>query len=292
MIRVKCPKCTKTLGFDERRSGAVGTCPQCGQKFKLPRRSVPPAPVSPGGKGTGDRRPAKAPPQKAPPQPAARHRREDLEDDLTPYQIQALEDNKPLEDERVDQMVIDAWRQREREKAWAAVGPAAKVMKIFGGIMAVLVIVAFFLVLGDCILYWFKMEQAAANPDNREDYPIPRMFIFSNYPPGEAPAGMILGIATGATIFLLVMYGLIIAGAEKMKKLDSYGLAMTGSIIGIPFLFGMGALGLISILDKKVKRQFPSFKEEREKWEKEYWEGRKEDEEDEEEEYDEDEEEE
>jgi hypothetical protein len=65
-----------------------------------------------------------------------------------------------------------------------------------------------------------------------------------------------------------------------MKKLENYNLSMaaciTAIIGGIP-LSGMllsigGVLGLMALMDDKVKLQFPEFKKEREEKEEEEWE--------------------
>jgi hypothetical protein len=36
MIRVKCPSCEKKLAMDDSKAGGIGTCPECGQKFRIP----------------------------------------------------------------------------------------------------------------------------------------------------------------------------------------------------------------------------------------------------------------
>jgi DNA-directed RNA polymerase subunit RPC12/RpoP len=36
MIRFKCPRCEKKLQVDESKAGSAATCPECGQKFRIP----------------------------------------------------------------------------------------------------------------------------------------------------------------------------------------------------------------------------------------------------------------
>jgi DNA-directed RNA polymerase subunit RPC12/RpoP len=36
MLRFKCPKCEKKLQVDESKAGGTATCPECGQRFRIP----------------------------------------------------------------------------------------------------------------------------------------------------------------------------------------------------------------------------------------------------------------
>ncbi len=43
MIRAKCPKCASPISLPESQAGATGSCPQCGQKFRVSaKQSAPP----------------------------------------------------------------------------------------------------------------------------------------------------------------------------------------------------------------------------------------------------------
>jgi len=41
MIRFSCPNCSKKLAVDDSKAGAVGTCPACRHKIKIPAPAVP-----------------------------------------------------------------------------------------------------------------------------------------------------------------------------------------------------------------------------------------------------------
>jgi hypothetical protein len=41
MIRFSCPNCGKNLAVDDSKAGAVGTCPACRQKIKVPAPAIP-----------------------------------------------------------------------------------------------------------------------------------------------------------------------------------------------------------------------------------------------------------
>lgn len=43
MIRIKCPKCAKALTIKSAQPGAVGACPACGCKFRIPQGVQPEA---------------------------------------------------------------------------------------------------------------------------------------------------------------------------------------------------------------------------------------------------------
>lgn len=47
MIRVKCPKCAKGLTVDDAKAGAIGKCPACGERFRIPQPG-PQTPAKPG----------------------------------------------------------------------------------------------------------------------------------------------------------------------------------------------------------------------------------------------------
>jgi len=97
MIRVKCPKCEKTLSIDDSKAGGVGSCPGCGQKFRIPgvkaEKSAAPRPSQTKAAVRRDRpAPSKVANPKSP-KPAASPPKEAWEEeDSSPYTME-----KPIE---------------------------------------------------------------------------------------------------------------------------------------------------------------------------------------------------
>lgn len=279
MIRIKCPnaKCGKDLGVDESKAGAVGACPNCGQKFRIPSAAAKVASKTPAKQPVTAKESTSKPAAKKP-DPNKKHWQAD--DDFDPYAVkQEVDDKPPPEDDRVDQMVRDDWKNKKREKAWKEVGIATTLMKIISMVMIGMWLLLFTLVSIDVILYVFKMEQMAQVPVGGEKAPDkPEMFIADIYfgaRPGEAPAMLIWAIWFGELVVALAIYGTIIAGSESMKKLENYGLSMTSCILAIIFGGGIltigGVLGLMALQNENVKLQFPSYKKLRDEKEEEEW---------------------
>jgi predicted nucleic acid-binding Zn-ribbon protein len=180
MIRIKCPntKCGKELGIDESKAGAVGACPNCGQKFRIPAASK-----------TAAKTPAKdATPPKPAPKPGsanANKKHWQADDDFDPYAVkQEVEEKGPPEDDRVDTMVRDDTRNRKREKAWKEVGLATTLMKVLSLVIIGIMLLLFIGVSIDVILYNFKLEQMKSPPPGEPKVDPPTMFFadFFNSP--------------------------------------------------------------------------------------------------------------
>jgi hypothetical protein len=271
MIRVKCPnpKCRKDLGIDESKAGSLASCPNCGQKFRLP------APEKVAAKA--NKQAANKPGTAAKSPSDSGKKPWQMEDDFNPYQVKIEEDKPPPEDDRVDQMVRDDFRQRKREKAWKEVGFPAKLMKIMGLIFLVVEILIFLLISLDVVLYNFKLEQISSNTPSGEKPDLPELFIaeifvpfFGQSAPGEAPTGLIWATAFGLFVVRLIYLVVVLAGAESMKKLENYYLSMTACILAIPWFF-VGLMGLLSLLNEDVKLEFPQFRKQREEKEEKEW---------------------
>lgn len=43
MLHVECPRCAKRLALPDGSAGAVGQCPACSQRFRVPKSAHPPA---------------------------------------------------------------------------------------------------------------------------------------------------------------------------------------------------------------------------------------------------------
>src|SRR5687767_6047075 len=100
MIRIKCPKCQQVLSLDDALAGTICSCDHCGQRFKAPQP-----------KAAAGKKPA-VPATKAPAKKAWQEG-----DDFTPYAVIQPEesDTRVKDDDRIDQMVKDSFRQKKRE---------------------------------------------------------------------------------------------------------------------------------------------------------------------------------
>jgi hypothetical protein len=91
MIRFKCPKCQKKLQADDSKAGSAATCPECGQKFRIPGARPQPSEASSEAKEAASRK-AKPETKKEAMQPAekAASRPEESweRDGSAPYQVQ------------------------------------------------------------------------------------------------------------------------------------------------------------------------------------------------------------
>jgi hypothetical protein len=70
MIRVKCPKCASPVSVADADAGGVGSCPRCGQKFRVPT-SKPPPMTPPSGRARPSGSHATAPTTQRTPRPPA-----------------------------------------------------------------------------------------------------------------------------------------------------------------------------------------------------------------------------
>jgi hypothetical protein len=117
MIRVKCPKCEKRLSVDEDEAGKIGSCPDCGQKFRIPAAKAAAANPDKG-------RPAKAAVAKKRPAPQAKgaakpaapppsRPKEDWEEeDSSPYAVKEGEEQT----EAARLIAQDSFRDKEYEQ--------------------------------------------------------------------------------------------------------------------------------------------------------------------------------
>jgi hypothetical protein len=61
---------------------------------------------------------------------------------------------------------------------------------------------------------------------------------------------------TGFLLLALLVYGLQLAGAESMKRLENYKLALFSMIVGALSLNLFGIWGLLCLMDKDVQYEF------------------------------------
>jgi hypothetical protein len=248
MIRVKCSNCDKTLGVDDAKAGKTVNCPECQTPIKVP-------------KGAKDKVVAT---KEKPSKPVKKVRPGDEEDDFDPYAVS--KDTAPkMEDqtEAMDDMVRFAEAQKKRQKAWNKVGPPAKLMKIEGMISCIVFILAFLWMFATVVLYEHQLKLARTeHTDGGKGLGPPKplvpldMFLVAKDHAGFDNHWYVALLFFGIMLFGLTFFGIIIAGAEKMKKLESYGLAMTGAILMIIAMPPVGVMALLALRDEQVLKEF------------------------------------
>jgi hypothetical protein len=170
MLRFKCPKCEKKLQVDESKAGSPATCPECGQRFRIPGSRPQATENSPSSEAreSAGRQPKPSPKKEAmqPAQKAASRPEESWErDGSTPYQVQkdAEREEDPLDkyrpkvryDAKEDIVESDfafdreysSKRKKKREKELARL---ARIQTIAIGI------IAFFAGAGFVVLAYFQ----------------------------------------------------------------------------------------------------------------------------------------
>jgi hypothetical protein len=234
-------------------AGKTVKCPGCKQLFAAPGV----APVAA----------AKVRPAGGTPRPAPTHDNEFEE--TTPY---GVKDEPPppaaliksASVEAVDAMVIDARRAKKRNKAWEKVGTPAKFVKR-GALVAVTIWIFLYLFVTMLIvLANHNMEVAEKQGGfvmSGGVKELPKYIFLTDWlgikPQMEYLNPMSMWLyATGAILVALFIYGLQLAGAEAMKRLENYRLALFSMIISALSLNLFGIWGLINLIDKDVQYEF------------------------------------
>jgi LSD1 subclass zinc finger protein len=230
MIQFSCFQCRHTLRLKDELGGKKIRCPKCQAVLGVPN---PPAAVS---SGSG----ARAAPT----------------DDITPYAIEPIQEIPPeKKDDRVDEMVKVANRQKMRNRAWNEVGPPAKYLKIATLIVLAINLFTYAYVTLASVLYLHKYEQylrkVEGGPKSLNE--IRWMWPLNEFLPRDTAPWFVFGVATGALLFSILLHGTILAGVESMKRLERYRLAMTAailSIFGVPVVMIPISLWAIAALRK------------------------------------------
>jgi len=287
MLRVACPNCSKSLGLPDNSAGKSVKCPQCQQVFK--------APTAPSAKPVAQSVKTAAPKKSSfePEEPTAYTLREDKP---TPEQLR-----KSAQGEEIDAMVVNAQRTKIRNKAWDKVGLPAKLVKRTALAACIGWVCTYLFLLMVIVLANHSMETADPKTGMVESGGLksfPKYLFIQDIIPGLTPKTirpvLLWLYCSGGLIIALAIYGLQLAGAESMKKLESYRLSMFSMIVGTITLNLFAILGLLALMDKGVQYEFRVSQRrlEGKTGEELYNEGNEEDEEDEDEEQEEDEEEE
>jgi len=249
MLRVACPNCSKALGLPDNASGKSVKCPQCQQVFKAPAAATA-KPVA---------KPVKtAEPKKPSLEPDEATAYAIKEEKPTPEQLK-----KSAQGEEIDAMVIDAQRARIRAKAWDKVGMPSKFVKRFALTACILWICTYLFMLMVIVLANHNMETAdkSGMVESGGIKSLPKYLFIQDLlgvtPQDQATRPVFLWLyCTGGLVVALAIYGLQLAGAESMKKLEHYNLATFAMIIGSLTLNLFCILGLMALMDKGVKYEF------------------------------------
>jgi hypothetical protein len=100
MIRVKCPNCELKLSLEDSKAGGVGSCPDCGQRFRIPNAGAEAAPKpreNPARRTPPQERPTRAAEAAARPAPQPPRRPGDswMYEDSSPYAVKDEPDPEP-----------------------------------------------------------------------------------------------------------------------------------------------------------------------------------------------------
>jgi phage FluMu protein Com len=260
MLRVACPQCQKSLGLPDTAAGKSVKCPQCQAVFQAP---------SPGKAVAAKAIPAKPVPAKAVPAAvAAPEKPYDEYAEATPYGIR--EDaptpeqlRKSAQGEAVDQMVIDAKRTKKRNQAWDKIGTPAKFVKRFALMACIFWLCTYIFLTMMIVLANHNMENAAkeggfvtsGGVKSKPKYLFVQE-IFPELTPETLRPVAFWGIISGGLVVALAVYGLQLAGAEQMKRLENYRLSLFAMVIGTLTLNLFGIWGLLALMDKGVQYEF------------------------------------
>lgn len=251
MLRVACPNCSKSLGLPDNSAGKSVQCPQCQQVFK--------APAAPSAKPIAKPIQAAVPKKSSfEPEGATAYALKD--DKLTPEHMK-----KSAQGQEIDAMVVNAQRTKIRNKAWDKVGTPAKLVKRLALTACILWVCAYLFMLMVIVLTNHNMEVAektggmidTGGVKSRPKYLFIQELFPELIPQNEATRPVFLWLyCSGALILALAIYGLQLAGAESMKKLEGYRLSLTSMIVGTLTLNLFCILGLSALMDKGVQYEF------------------------------------
>jgi hypothetical protein len=251
MLRVACPKCAKSLGLPETSAGKSVKCPQCQQVFKALASPASAVASKPAAKDT-PRKNVGYEPEEA----TAYALKEDAP---TPEQLK-----KSAQGEEIDAMVVDALRNKIRAKAWEKVGTPAKFVKRAALTACIIWLCVYLFMLMVIVLANHNMENADAqgmiSSGGKKAYPrylFVQDIIPELNPIKEPTRPVFLWLyCSAALIIALAIYGLQLAGAESMKKLENYRLSMFSMLVGTFSLNLFAILGLLALMDKGVQYEF------------------------------------
>jgi len=135
MIRMQCPKCEKKLGVNESLAGGVGTCPECGQKFRIPGKPAKANAAKANAPARKQTVPAKQ--GSKPPAPPSRPKEDWEEQDSSPYNVH--DTVEPGEDAKKVEYGVDKEYEKKLERK--RVDEAKKELQTFIGLILLLLFI-------------------------------------------------------------------------------------------------------------------------------------------------------
>ena len=235
MIAFSCPQCRHALNLKDELAGKKIRCPKCQAVLQVPARPAPAAvPVSPAKKSSET-------------------------DDFTPYNIEPiLEIPEEIRGNRVDELVKVARRQKARNRAWNHVGMPAKWLKVIALICVALWLFVYAYVTVASILYLHKYEQFVRKVEGgpKSVNELRWMWPLGEVVERDASPGFVFGIASAVFFPLMIFYGLILAGAESMKRLERYPLAMTAACLALLMMPPVAIMAIIALRRPDVQYEF------------------------------------
>lgn len=266
MIRARCPKCRKLMALEADQEGRLAMCPFCDAKFRVPKKAdagsrpaAATAPTAPAAAKTSDLPIPLKPLDPTPP----------VDADFAPYLVQKQEDAGPPpgDEEYVARLNQENKRKRERDAAWALVGPPAYYIKLFTGIVLILEILGYAYLFTELTLYNHvlgmqereileEIEQAKRTTAQqkgafnqlasvfkvnttfpqvtptklKEREPVRYIWLLDHHRVKGNPPSLVFLMLLGFFLFRVASAIVVFAGVEKMKSLDSYTWAMVGAI--------------------------------------------------------------
>ena len=242
-----CPSCHRPLRVPDNLVGQNVKCPGCQTVFRVEGESAPPPLPAPADDAIREQPPAT--------EPTPETYREQAGERAAPPLLPPPPEDGGLEDEdeleRNEERVYERRRLRREQRARERVAGPANALMVTGGLS----IAASLLNVLRIALGGAQMAGGGGPP----------MAGGGGGPFGGGPnqGVFLIGVGVVSLIIGVFMGGMIIHGASKMKKLESYGLVITAiifamlpcngcCIIGLPF----GIWALIVLNDPDVKSSF------------------------------------
>ena len=233
-IEFRCQQCNTLLRIADGTTGRQAKCPECGTMMTVPA----PASDMPASGVPGESPPSYPPPPPPPSQgedpfSSGQERPAGQESQWNPYQSPGPSAQAP-------------WQAQPYGSQFDTTAASAR---LAGPAIALIVVASLGLAL-QLIALPINLWQLGAGPQPR--------------PPIDMPLVFEPGFAVGSGILNMIVAIVMLVGAIKMKKLESYGFAMTASILAVIPCFSpcccldlpFGIWALVVLSDARVRAAF------------------------------------
>jgi hypothetical protein len=244
MIRITCPTCKTAFKLGMELAGKRIKCKSCGTILGVPVIGAVPKKAAAPASVAGAAQPAATAGEEA----------------ITPYAVGPVHEvPAEVRDFKVDQMVRTAQRQKRRNRVWGLIGMPATYLKWWTLIMFVVFTISFLWWTMGCVLKMHKHElaqqagkvlDARTMRDARWVWPLEDIFASDDAP------GFVFGLGAAVYFPSAILFGLTLMGAEKMRRLENYGWALTGAIVGVIVCLPLGMICVVRLMDKEVQHEF------------------------------------